>query len=42
MNDIKIKDIEVYMQALGTLKKGEKAVVKVLRGVEEMVLEVQL
>ena len=42
VNDIKIKDIEVYMQALGTLKKGEKAVVKVLRGGEEMVLEVQL
>ncbi len=42
VNDIKIKDIEVYMQALGTLKKGEKAVVKVLRGEEELVLEVQL
>ena len=42
VNDIKIKDIEVYMQALGTLKKGEKAVVKILRGGEEMVLEVQL
>lgn len=42
VNDIKIKDIEVYMQALGTLKKGEKAVVKVLRGGEEIVLDVQL
>ena len=42
VNDIKIKDIEVYMQALGTLKKGEKAVVKVLRGGEELTFEVQL
>lgn len=42
VNDIKIKDIEVYMQALGTLKKGEKAVVKVLRAGEEIVLDVQL
>lgn len=42
VNDIVIKDIEVYMQALGTLKKGEKAIVKVLRGGEEIVLEVQL
>lgn len=42
VNDIVIKDIEVYMQALGTLKKGEKAIVKVLRGGEEILLEVQL
>ncbi len=42
VNDIKIKDIEVYMQALGTLKKGEKAVVKVLRGGEELTFDVQL
>ncbi len=42
VNDIKIKDIEVYMKALGTLKKGEVAVVKVLRGKEELVFNVQL
>ena len=42
VNDIEIKDIEVYMQALGTLKKGEKAIVKVLRAGEKMTFEVQL
>ena len=42
VNEIKIKDIEVYMQALGTLKKGEKAIVKVLRAGEELTFEVQL
>lgn len=42
VNDIKIKDIEVYMKALGTLKKGDLVKVKVLRGAEEIVLNVQL
>ena len=42
VNDIKIKDIEVYMKALGTLEKGDLVKVKVLRGAEEIVLNVQL
>lgn len=42
VNDIKIKDIEVYMKALGTLNKGDLVKVKVLRGAEEIVLNVQL
>jgi hypothetical protein len=42
VNDIKIKDIEVYMKALGTLNKGDLVKVKVLRGAEEIVLKVQL
>lgn len=42
VNDIKIKDIEVYMKALGTLYKGDLVKVKVLRGAEEIVLNVQL
>ena len=42
VNDIKIKDIEVYMKVLGTLEKGDLVKVKVLRGAEEIVLNVQL
>lgn len=42
VNDIKIKDIEVYMKALGTLEKGDLVKVKVLRGADEIVLNVQL
>lgn len=42
VNDIKIKDIEVYMKSLGTLEKGDLVKVKVLRGAEEIVLNVQL
>ena len=42
VNDIKIKDIEIYMKALGTLNKGDLVKVKVLRGAEEIVLNVQL
>ena len=42
INDIDIKDIEVYMNALATLKKGEVAVVKVLRNGQEMTFDVQL
>ncbi len=42
VNDIAIKDIEVYMQALGTLKKGDLVKVKVLREGKEMLFDVQL
>lgn len=42
VNDIAIKDIQVYMQALGTLKKGDLVKVKVLREGKEMFFDVQL
>lgn len=42
VNDIAIKDIQVYMQALGTLKKGDLVKVKVLREGKEMQFDVQL
>ena len=42
INDIDIQNIEVYMNALATLKKGEVAVVKVLRNGQEMTFDVQL
>ena len=42
INDLAIKDIEVYMEALGTLNKGEVAKVTVLRGGERLTFDVQL
>jgi S1-C subfamily serine protease len=42
VNDIAIEDIHVYMQALGTLKKGDLVKVKVLREGKEMFFDVQL
>ena len=42
INNLVISNIEEYMSGLATLKKGEVAKVKVLRGGEEMVFDVQL
>lgn len=42
INGLKVTDIESYMKSLGTLKAGEVAKVKVRRGSEMLVLEVQL
>lgn len=42
INDVDITDIEVYMKALATLKKGDVAVVKVLRDGKELIFNVNL
>jgi S1-C subfamily serine protease len=41
MGDRDIKDIYVYMEALGTFHKGDKTTVVVKRGEEEKTFEVQ-
>ncbi len=42
INETPVTDIESYMKCLGTLKAGEIAAVKVLRGKETILFEVQL
>lgn len=42
INGMAVKDIEGYMKCLGTLKAGEKAKIKIKRGDEELILDVQL
>jgi peptidase M28-like protein/PDZ domain-containing protein len=41
MGDIEVTDMMAYMKALGQFKKGEKTMVTVKRGVEEMEFEVE-
>ena len=42
INGMAVKDIEGYMKCLGTLKAGEIAKIKLKRGEELLVLDVQL
>ncbi len=42
INDKEIREIQTYMEALGTLQRGNKANVVVKRGEEEVSLQVQL
>lgn len=42
INGATVKDIEGYMKCLGTLNAGEKAKVKVRRGEEVLIMDVQL
>jgi C-terminal processing protease CtpA/Prc len=41
IGDFQVKEIQTYMEALSKFKKGDKSVVKVKRGNEELVLPVE-